>query len=607
MKYFLFTIIFNCQVFTALSQWSGQVTDIRSGEPLISASITFYSNGKISGTIANKEGKFSLTRASYDSLKISMIGYRSKTIYQNVLLKTEYLKVELEPAPSELEEVIVNRSNASEIISKAIDAIPSFQPDSNFENTGFYRETIRNKGNYFSVAEAVFSAQYFPKKHSYRLKLIQGRSKEDVAYTRLFEDFHPGGGPQSVADKNFLIEHPDFFNKKKINFFNFKIDSLVQFDGHWLYSISFDQKPEVKQALEKGRILIDADSYAVIRYEAQNSPLGIAYIKSLTGSDKVFAEILNIDLQRKGWKRIVEFSLINNRWIMSHAETEYAMDYKQPKKNLDLDLTINTELLFSELDKPISKEISKDEEWKQKNIVANLPTDFDTAFWGGNNVISPTEEIKNIITKISMSNNDVTGKTFVNGWQYLNSNLFVSYKNGDTITLIPIMRSLWEDDETGGMLFNEMEGNFVIETRIDITKNTDRNNMPDRGFQQGGIIIKSANDERENYVLLSLGTGGNSKPKLFFKRTNDNKSKTVANKNDDIKGWLRLEKKDNKVAAFFKSDKDSVFKKTGEYELAWLRGKLQVGLVVFAAFAGDGPKMRPDMRANFSQLKISNQ
>ncbi len=327
----------------------------------------------------------------------------------------------------------------------------------------------------------------------------------------------------------------------------------MQFDERWLYSISFDQKPAVKEALEKGRLLIDADNYAVISYQAENSPLGTAYIKDLTGTDKVFAEILNIDFKKKGWKRRIDFIPVNNKWIMSYAETEYRIGYKQPKKNIDLDLSIKIELLFSELDIPVLREISKDEEWKRKNIVANLPTAFDSAYWGNNNIISPTEEVKNIIKKISENENGFPAETSVEGWQYMNRNLFVSYRKNDTITVIPIMRSLWEDDETGGMLYKEIEGDFIAETRINVVKSSDDENMPDRGFQQGGIIVRSINEEKQNYVLLSVGTGGNANPKLFFKRTTDNKSRTVVNKNDNMSGWLRVEKAGDKIAAFFKN------------------------------------------------------
>ena len=32
------------------------------------------------------------------------------------------------------------------------------------------------------------------------------------------------------------------------------------------------------------------------------------------------------------------------------------------------------------------------------------------------------------------------------------------------------MRSLWEDEETGGMLYKEMEGDFIVESKINSLK-----------------------------------------------------------------------------------------------------------------------------------------
>ena len=112
------------------------------------------------------------------------------------------------------------------------------------------------------------------------------------------------------------------------------------------------------------------------------------------------------------------------------------------------------------------------------------------------------------------------------------------------------------------------------------------------------------NEEKQNYILLSVGTGSNPNPKLFFKRTIDNKSRTVVNKSANMKGWVRIEKRNNKVTAFFKADGESGFNKIGEYTSEWLNGKVQLGLAVFAAFSGDGPKMKPDLKAAFSQLTI---
>ena len=604
MKRFFAIILFSGFALSAISQ--GKILDAVSGEPLSAASIILFSSGKKTGLVANKEGVFSYT-ASYDSIRVSMVGYRSKTVFAKEFLNKDYFEIKLEAVAAELTEVIVKKTTALEIIKKAIAAIPSFQPKDNFENKGFYREIIRDKENYFSVAEVVFAAHYNPAKQSYRLKLIQGRSKEDVACTRLFEDFHPGSGPQLAISKSFILELPDFLDIKKIKYFNYKIDSLVQFDDRWLYSISFDQKPDVKQALEKGKLLIDADEFAVVKYEVENSPIGAPYIKDLTGSDKIFAALLNIDLKRKAWKHRVDFTKADDKWVLSYVESERKIGYKQEKKWIDLDLTISSEILFTDLVSPITIQIDADEEWKRKNLVRNLPSVFDPGFWGNNNIISPTEQVKSIVEAISKNNNEqsIAGKQ-INDWQYMNRNLFVSYQDRDTITMIPIMKGWWEDEKAGGMLFKEINGDFSIETKINISK-SNSTEMPDKGFQQAGIMIRKKDDQNENYVFLSIGTGGNSTPKISFKKTTDGKSKTFAEKMENMNGWLRLEKRGNKIIALYKSENNNEYKKIGEFANEWLNSAIQIGLAAYAGFPGDGPKMNPDMKAEFTQLKIGTQ
>ena len=586
---------------------AGKVADAISGEPLQGASISLYKAGTVSGLVSNGDGKFLIAEiATCDSLRISMIGYHSQTFHQQALINLQYLEVQLKLAPAVLKEVVVKPRAAIDIIKEVISKMDAYLPGDEFESTCFYREIIKDRKNYFSVAEAVFRAQYFPQKHSFKLQLVQGRSKQDVAYTRLFEDFHPGGGPQSVTGNSFLTGRPDFLNLKKINDFDYKIDSLLQFDDELLYSISFDQKPGIKEALEKGRLLVTVDGYAVVRYEAANSPAGSAYIKNLTGTDKIFADLLNIDFKRKGWKRRVDFTRLNDKWLMSYAAEDLAIGYKQPKKNIDLDLAINIELLMTSLQLPVQKEISREEEWKNKNIIANLPGVFDSAYWGTNNIISPTDSINHIVAGIASSTHDTIAAALP-GWQWINHNFFVASQHLDTITLVPFMKCVWQDDETGGMLYKETKGNFTVTTKINLVKYSDSGGMPDRGFQQAGIIVRNYQHSMENYLLLTTGTGGNPNPKIFFKKTENNKSKTVINKCHSMNSWLKMERKGNTITAFFKEAATSDWVRMGTYELSWLQNRMQLGLAVFARFPGDGPKMQPDMKAMFSQFTIENE
>jgi hypothetical protein len=87
----------------------------------------------------------------------------------------------------------------------------------------------------------------------------------------------------------------------------------------------------------------------------------------------------------------------------------------------------------------------------------------------------------------------------------------------------------------------------------------------------------------------------------------ESKSKTFTEKTGNMNGWLRLEKKGNKLIALYRSAADNEYRKIGEYSADWLNSEIQIGLAVYAGFSGDGPKMKPGMKAEFTQLKIESQ
>src|SRR6476659_3126123 len=149
MKRLILVGLFGCFFLPGLSQWQGEILASGSGEALGGATITLYVDGNISGLIANKEGKFSIAIRSYDSIRVSMVGYHSKTISPGQY-PDGYIKIQLELAPAELEEVIVKKPSALDIVRRAIANLASLQTDSNFENKGFYREIIKDRENYFS-------------------------------------------------------------------------------------------------------------------------------------------------------------------------------------------------------------------------------------------------------------------------------------------------------------------------------------------------------------------------------------------------------------------------------------------------------------------------
>ena len=356
--------------------------------------------------------------------------------------------------------------------------------------------------------------------------------------------------------------------------------------------------------METGKIYINGNDFSVLKFIAENSPAGSPYIRSLQGTDKIFAKLLHIDLTTKGWKRTVSFSKIENKMHLNHAEISYHIQYKQPKKGLDLNLSINTELMVTDFQHPITAKIDKGTEWKRKNLVANLPTDFDSAFWGARNILISTTEQKDIIKNIAEKNKETYPHHSILNWEYLNGNYFIAIGGNDSITLIPTFNSNWEDEETGGMIFKTLDSDFSITAKLILTKRTHEDEQPDGGFQQSGLIIRSQKGEEENYILFTIGTGGNETAKYFVKRTVAGKSKTLVAKIDALFAYLKIVKAGKLLTLYIKLKDMDEWDKIDDYEFDWLKGKLQVGLSVMARFVGSGPKMHPDMKAIFSGVKI---
>ncbi len=157
----------------------GRVLDEKSKMPLQSVSITIYGDGKVSGNITNNEGKFmhSNTTAN-DSIKFSMIRYGNKVITPPFNAGGE-TTIKMEAKPVQLAEVFVQPMSAYELVQKAVVSTTSFLPHINYENTLFYREIIKNKADYFSVAEAIFNTQYASPAKSYKLRLIKASNIVD--------------------------------------------------------------------------------------------------------------------------------------------------------------------------------------------------------------------------------------------------------------------------------------------------------------------------------------------------------------------------------------------------------------------------------------------
>ncbi|QHT68558.1 hypothetical protein GXP67_18860 [Rhodocytophaga rosea] len=598
MKYCIFLLFWMGPLHLWAQTISGRITDAKNGDGIPGAYI-LTTDSKTMGTISNPEGYFQfIVPSDVDSLKITHIGYQTVKVAVR-----DTLQIALTEAVYELSAVEIVQESAYNIILKTIRAIPTNYLQQPQKAKAFYREIIRDSTDYLSVAEAVFNVFTFPgQKENVQLQLVQGRASEEVKVTRLFEDFHPGGMPLLLAGLDIRLTPPTFLQHKYQDKYEYQLDSITYLDGQKIFVIGFDQKATVKEALQQGTLFIEANHFALVRYQASFSQKGLSYIKHLNGEDKLIAGLLNIDFKQLYQNITVTYQPDSSKWALSSVNMQTGIAYKQPRKEIDTHLDISSELLITEQSKEAVSPLPKAAVWQKGNLVINLATDYNDAFWGENNILRPTTALREIVASIQ-GKEDFQPLQDTN-WQVLQPALVRVYQKDSSIYIKPLVKCEWKDDATGPLLYQPARGDFIWETVVSINKASDSTQSPDRGFQAGGILIRDTMQANENHIFLGIGTGGNNNLKLFVQNTLDGNSAVNPVKIEERSWQIRIERSGSVFHLYARGMHEATWEVLKTIERKYFSTQVQVGLAVYAYFPGNGPKMRPDIQVQFNQTQL---
>jgi hypothetical protein len=154
----LFLLLLSFQVVLAQTTISleGRVTDQKTKDPL--AYVNVYVSGTNYGTITNQSGNFVLkypATLNADSITISNIGYKTLRIGLRSN-ENEFVTVNMEVQPVELDEVVVRPLDPLSIVYNSINRIPENYNQDLHSVTGFQREHVSHCGKIIQLLEATF-------------------------------------------------------------------------------------------------------------------------------------------------------------------------------------------------------------------------------------------------------------------------------------------------------------------------------------------------------------------------------------------------------------------------------------------------------------------
>ncbi len=399
-------------------QITGKVVDSASHQPLAYSTIKIESTTQ--GIISNETGYFQLLVP--DSLKnsnlcISYIGYNSYNKSISLLLNKSNV-IKLSQSKYAIKEVIIRRNTPEMIIKMAIRRIKYNYPIEPYRSNGYYREILKENGNYNQYLEAYLntynfsyldtgqvqvkvveaqkrddlqSIQFMQKEVKSRYKRIKKRAKKkgeeveelDVATLKLLF-----GGPHRILGTDpirYRFYALDSIKMKKFTY-TFEKDEIL--DGHELFAIAFKAKRKIDYMKFSGTIYIDKESYAIVKLSMNGELIMPIYAKPFLQAAGLSIEIPNLKIDH-------QYSSENNKWYLHKSilmGDGYFAKRRIAKENDISHFEIEHAFVSTEAKFEHVRPIPKDEQLIHKSF-SELLKDYNSEFWNTHNKIA-IESIK---------------------------------------------------------------------------------------------------------------------------------------------------------------------------------------------------------------------
>ncbi|MEI6682093.1 MAG: carboxypeptidase-like regulatory domain-containing protein [Bacteroidota bacterium] len=390
----------------ALSQNSfvtinGTLKDNKTGEKIRYATIAVPNTGI--GTVSNSEGEFTLkvnSSLNAEYFEVSHMSYATVKFRISEAAgkdKTYFLDMK----PIQLKEISVVPGDAREIVEMALrnidknySAVPNMM-------TGFYRESIRQRRDYLSIAEAVvdiYKAPYLTNQDD-QVKIFRGRKGSNVkkADTLMVQ---VQGGP-NVSMLLDIVKNTDLsIALDNLDNYQFELGNVVNIDNRVNWVINFSPAVINEEPLYFGKLCIDQETMAITRAEFSLD------LSDEGKASRVFIQKKPVGLHFKptSTSYLVTYKQQNGKYYLNYVRVDLKFSCDWKRRLFRNHYTVVSEVAITDRRAGNIVKFANSDVFKKSMVFTEKVQDFaDPGFWGEYNIIEPEISIENAIKKISKS------------------------------------------------------------------------------------------------------------------------------------------------------------------------------------------------------------
>lgn len=379
---------------------SGVIKDSKTKERIVFGNVSVP--GSNIGTVANSDGEFTLKipkSLNVKEFEVSHLGYLNKrfSIPENGKNGNVFF---VDPASLELKGVVVRPEDPRKIVRGAIDKIADNYSDISSTLTGFYRETIKQRREYVSIAEAiaeVYKAPYRLTLESDKVKILKGRKGSNVkkADTLLVK---MQGGPH-VSLYLDVAKYPDLLlTMEEMENYEYEILDMVSFNNESNYVVSFKPRVKLEYPLYSGKMYISVETLALTMAEFS---MDVSDVEKAT---QIFVrkKPAGLRFEPQSTNYLVTYKKQGDKYFLNYMRSEIKFRADWRRRIFETTYTVMSEMAITERKAENVEKITSKEAFRPYAVLTDRVNEyFDEDYWGAYNTIEPDESIQSAINKFN--------------------------------------------------------------------------------------------------------------------------------------------------------------------------------------------------------------
>ncbi|MBR5704082.1 MAG: carboxypeptidase-like regulatory domain-containing protein [Bacteroidales bacterium] len=372
----------------------GEVKDVRTGKPVISANVTVP--GRNYATVTNDDGVFVLkSDVPIRELIFTHLGYR--TLRQTV--EEGNMNVKMMPESYRIAGAGIISGNPYEIVLAAIRKIPDNYAAAPELLNIFYRETLQKRQRYTYVSEAVarvYKTAYsditiVPDRTAVdKSRVIVSQRKRDTLSVKMT------GGPTMAVTFDAVKNDNVLFNATDLPLYTFELDNPAYIGDRLNFVIHLIPSGEAEYALFHGTLYIDQETLLFSRIELS---LDMSDIRKATQMMLVKKPV-GLRFYPKEMAFTMTYRPAENGARLEYFRSAMRFNCDWKKRLLKTQYAVVNELVVTDVASEAVR-IPRNDVFHAGDALSDRAGEFyDPDFWKDYNIIEPSESLENAINKL---------------------------------------------------------------------------------------------------------------------------------------------------------------------------------------------------------------